>query len=163
MCALHSVMLYLSVCIYLLYSTLLRACMFVVQQAYCHIFQCKYHPQVKMRPPTPIILEDLNVCFWLILCHGHNAALCVCVYCVSDIGWSDKRFSTCPMEIQRLKEKVKLSVLTGYGGPWVCEKSRLQYFLDSRLTDGDKVVSLTCWLPFAPPPLSRKIPGTPGP
>jgi hypothetical protein len=45
---------------------------------------------------------------------------------------------------------------TGRGGPWGCEISRLPHFLDSRLTDGSEVFSLTRRPPFT----SRKIPGT---
>jgi hypothetical protein len=44
----------------------------------------------------------------------------------------------------------------GRGGPWDCETSRLQHFLDNRLTDGGEVLSLTRWPPFTP----RKISGT---
>jgi hypothetical protein len=33
--------------------------------------------------------------------------------------------------------------VTGRGGPYVCEMSRLPHFLDSRLIDGGEVVSLT--------------------
>jgi hypothetical protein len=39
--------------------------------------------------------------------------------------------------------KVKLSLLTGHGGPKGYETSRLAHFLESRLTDGGKPVSLT--------------------
>jgi hypothetical protein len=46
--------------------------------------------------------------------------------------------------------------VTGRGGPLGCETLRLPYFLDNRLTDGGKVVSLTRRPPFTP----RKIPGT---
>jgi hypothetical protein len=45
---------------------------------------------------------------------------------------------------------------TGYGGPYGCGTSRLPHFLDSRLTDGSEVVSLTRRPPLTP----RKIPGT---
>jgi hypothetical protein len=31
--------------------------------------------------------------------------------------------------------------VTGRGGPYGCETSRLPYFLDNRLTDGGEVVS----------------------
>jgi hypothetical protein len=44
--------------------------------------------------------------------------------------------------------------VTGSAGPWGCETSRLPHFLDNRLTDGGKVVSLT-----RRPPLTPKIPG----
>jgi hypothetical protein len=50
-------------------------------------------------------------------------------------------------------KKSKAIPVTGHGGPWVCERSRLPYFPDNRLTDGGKVVSPTCWLPslYTPP------------
>jgi hypothetical protein len=41
----------------------------------------------------------------------------------------------------------------GRGGPQGCETSRLPHFLDSRLTDGGDIVSLTRQPPFTP----RKI------
>jgi hypothetical protein len=46
--------------------------------------------------------------------------------------------------------------VTGHGGLYVCEMSRLQHIPDFWLTDGDEVVSLTHQPPFT----SRKIPGT---
>jgi hypothetical protein len=46
--------------------------------------------------------------------------------------------------------------VTGRGGPKVCETSRLPRFLESQLTDGGEVVSLTRRPPFTP----TKIPGT---
>jgi hypothetical protein len=46
--------------------------------------------------------------------------------------------------------------VTGHGGPWGCEMSRLPHFLDTWLTDGGEVVSLMRQLPFTP----RKILGT---
>jgi hypothetical protein len=46
--------------------------------------------------------------------------------------------------------KGKVLPLTGRRGPQVCETSRLPHFLDSRLTDGGEVVSLTRWPPFIP-------------
>jgi hypothetical protein len=46
--------------------------------------------------------------------------------------------------------------VTGRAGPYGCEMSRLPHFLDNRLTDGGKVVSLTRRPPITP----RKIPGT---
>jgi hypothetical protein len=53
-------------------------------------------------------------------------------------------------------KKSKAIPVTGRGGPYGCEMSRLPHFLDSRLTDGGEVVTLTHWLPFT----CRKIPGT---
>jgi hypothetical protein len=52
------------------------------------------------------------------------------------------------MDIFVICKKVKLSLLTGREGPYGCETSRLPLFLDSRLTDGDKAVSLTRRQPF---------------
>jgi hypothetical protein len=44
---------------------------------------------------------------------------------------------------------VKLSVLTGRGGPQGCERSRVPHLLDNWLTDGGDV-SLMCQPPFTP-------------
>jgi hypothetical protein len=46
--------------------------------------------------------------------------------------------------------------VTGRGGPYGCETSRLPHFLDNRLTGGGKVISLKRQQPFTP----NKIPGT---
>jgi hypothetical protein len=40
--------------------------------------------------------------------------------------------------------------VTGRGGPYGCETSRLPHFLDSRFTDGGEVFSLTRRPPFTP-------------
>jgi hypothetical protein len=40
--------------------------------------------------------------------------------------------------------------VTGREGPQGCEMLMLPHFLDNWLTDGSKVVSLTCWPPFTP-------------
>jgi hypothetical protein len=51
----------------------------------------------------------------------------------------------------KVKEtKGKAIPVTGRGGPEDCETSRLPHFLDNRLTDGSKVVRLTCRLLFTP-------------
>jgi hypothetical protein len=47
-------------------------------------------------------------------------------------------------------KKVKLSPVTGRGGPQGCETSRLPHFLDNRLTDGSEVVSLSRLPPLPP-------------
>jgi hypothetical protein len=51
---------------------------------------------------------------------------------------------------------IMVTPVTGRGGPQGCETSRLPHFLDSRLTDGREVVSLTHRSPFTP----RKVHGT---
>jgi hypothetical protein len=52
--------------------------------------------------------------------------------------------------------KGKAIPVTGRGGLYGSEISRLPHFLDNRLTDGGEVVSLTLLPPFT----TRKIPGT---
>jgi hypothetical protein len=52
--------------------------------------------------------------------------------------------------------KWKTIRVTGRGGPYGCETSRLSHFLDNRLTVGGEVVNLTRRPVFTP----RKIPGT---
>jgi hypothetical protein len=47
-----------------------------------------------------------------------------------------------------LWSKGKAIRVTGRGGPWSCETSRLPHLLDSRLRDGGEVSSLTHWPPF---------------
>jgi hypothetical protein len=42
-----------------------------------------------------------------------------------------------------VREKGKFITLTGRGGPYGCEISRLSHFLDNRLTNGDEIVNLT--------------------
>jgi hypothetical protein len=54
------------------------------------------------------------------------------------------------------EEKSEAIPVTDRRGPEGCETSRLQHFLDNRLTDGSEVVTLTRRPPFT----SRKIPGT---
>jgi hypothetical protein len=55
-----------------------------------------------------------------------------------------------------VKVKGKAIPVTGRGGPWDCEKSRLPHFLENRLTDGGEIVSLTRRSLFT----HRKIPDT---
>jgi hypothetical protein len=52
--------------------------------------------------------------------------------------------------------KCKVIPVTGRESPWGCETSKLPHFLDSRVTDGGKLVSLMRRPPFTP----RKIAGT---
>jgi hypothetical protein len=72
---------------------------------------------------------------------------------------------TCIGRIARNKKNVYRSILIKNGkaipvtrprGPYFCETLRLPHFLDSRLTDGGEVVSLTRRPPFTP----GNIPGT---
>jgi hypothetical protein len=51
--------------------------------------------------------------------------------------------------------KRKSTSVTGRGAPQACETSRLQHFVDNRVTYASEVVRLTRRLPFTP----RKIPG----
>jgi hypothetical protein len=53
------------------------------------------------------------------------------------------------------KGKHKAIPVTGHGGPYDCEMSRLPHFLDNRLTDGGEVVGLKRRPPFTPPPPGR--------
>jgi hypothetical protein len=46
-------------------------------------------------------------------------------------------------KIADMKIKGKDIPVTGRGGPYVCERSRLSHYLDKRLTDGGNVVSPT--------------------
>jgi hypothetical protein len=48
-----------------------------------------------------------------------------------------------PIDLKYLK--LKLSPETSHDGLQVCEMLRIPHCLDSRLTDGDKVVSPTHW------------------
>jgi hypothetical protein len=74
------------------------------------------------------------------------------------------RFSAVPPTLYNLNNdtslynlvKGKAIPVTGRGGPYGCETSRLPHFLDNPLTDGDESVSLTRRTPFIP----REIPGT---
>jgi hypothetical protein len=54
------------------------------------------------------------------------------------------------------KGKGEATPVTGLGSPLGCETSRRPHFLDNRLTDGCKFVSLKRWLPFT----LREVPGT---
>jgi hypothetical protein len=56
----------------------------------------------------------------------------------------------------RKEKKDKAIPVTSREGPHGCETSRLPQFLDNRLTDGGKIVSLTRRPPFTP----KKTPGT---
>jgi hypothetical protein len=60
------------------------------------------------------------------------------------------------MCVQQLPVKVKAIPVKGCEGLYGCEMSRLPHSLDSRLTDGGKVVSLARRPSFTP----GKIPGT---
>jgi hypothetical protein len=45
--------------------------------------------------------------------------------------------------IIKYTKKSKVIPITGFGGVQVCEMSRIPHFLDSEITDGGEVVSLT--------------------
>jgi hypothetical protein len=63
---------------------------------------------------------------------------------------------TARTEVRCKSKKCKAIPVTGCGGPYDCETSRLTHFVDNRLTDGGEIVSLTRRPPFTP----TKIPGT---
>jgi hypothetical protein len=46
--------------------------------------------------------------------------------------------------------KGKAIPVTGHGGPYGCEMSRLPHLLVNQFTDGGEVVSPMHWLPFTP-------------
>jgi hypothetical protein len=75
-----------ALCIYPPYGTHFRACMYVVQQTYHHIIQCKHQTQAKILPPAPRVNEDLNVSLWLIPLDGYSTELCVCIVSVILVG-----------------------------------------------------------------------------
>jgi hypothetical protein len=58
--------------------------------------------------------------------------------------------------VSTIKMKGKAFPVTCHGGTYGCQTSRLPHFLDSHLTGGSEVISLTRRLPFIP----RKISGT---
>jgi hypothetical protein len=65
---------------------------------------------------------------------------------VSELAYREAVFS--------LGKKKKTTIrVTGHGGLYVCETSRLPLLLDSRLTDGGEVVSFPPWPLLTP----RKI------
>jgi hypothetical protein len=47
-------------------------------------------------------------------------------------------------------KKGKAIPVTGRGGPWGCERSRLPHYVGNRPRDGGKVVSLARRPPFTP-------------
>jgi hypothetical protein len=65
-------------------------------------------------------------------------------------------FTNTSVSVPQLKGKGNAIPITGREGAYGCETSRLPHFLDSRLTDGSEVVSLTRRSPFT----LSKIPGT---
>jgi hypothetical protein len=65
----------------------------------------------------------------------------------------------CEFPLHYYKGKGKSIRVTGHRGPLGCETLRTPHFLDSRLTDGGEVVSLTSRPPFTPSP-PRQISGT---
>jgi hypothetical protein len=55
------------------------------------------------------------------------------------------------------KAKDEYITVTGCGVPQGCETSRIQYFLDSQITDGCEVVSLMHRPLFTPPPPPKRF------
>jgi hypothetical protein len=69
-----------------------------------------------------------------------------------EAGWDPELVGT----LWSKRKKGKAIPVTGRGGPWGRDTSRLSHFLDNRLTDGGEVFSLTRRPPFTP----RKVPAT---
>jgi hypothetical protein len=55
-----------------------------------------------------------------------------------------------PVVMKSTKSENKAIPVTDLGGPYVCETSRLLYFIDNGLTDGVEVVSLEPRPSFTP-------------
>jgi hypothetical protein len=65
-----------------------------------------------------------------------------------------KYFSDFHKNLLKKKKKHNDIPVTGRGGPYGCEISRLAYFLDNRITDGGEGVRITLLPPFAPTNIS---------
>jgi hypothetical protein len=63
---------------------------------------------------------------------------------------SKNKYRFSHVQLSQLSRKKDVPKLSRPEGPYGCETSRLPHFLDNRLTDGDKVVSLTRRPPFTP-------------
>jgi hypothetical protein len=73
-------------------------------------------------------------------------------------GRTDMTIVKCVMFhfVKRTRRKGKTIPVTGRGGPWGCETSRLPHFLDNQFAYGGDVASLMRQPPFT----TRKIPGS---
>jgi hypothetical protein len=62
-----------------------------------------------------------------------------------------------PGDFRSLFVDVRSKVISvpGHGVPQGWEMLKFPHFLDNRLIDGSKVVSLTCWPPFTPKNIPR--------
>jgi hypothetical protein len=93
------------------------------------------------------------------LIHPHRTANCSATiecgerYSVVSIWWLAEPLLRA---VKKVKKKGKSIHVTGRGSPWSCKTTRLQQFLENRLTDDGEVVSLTRRPPFTP----RNIPST---
>jgi hypothetical protein len=79
---------------------------------------------------------------------------CCTAACFSPVGMETNLSDLLPLTLG--KGKIKAIPVTGRGGPYDCETSRLPHFLDNQFRDGGEIVSLTRRPPLPP----RKIPGT---
>jgi hypothetical protein len=76
-------------------------------------------------------------CWYMLIASSTHCHLCIksviCNNCTVLIFWAGMHFI----------KKGKVIPITGRGGPYGCETSRLPHFLDNRLTDGGKFIGLT--------------------
>jgi hypothetical protein len=66
----------------------------------------------------------------------------LCHFCENLVCNISKLNSRIFKDNYKFRQKGKAVPLTGRGGPYDCETSRLPHFLDNRLTDGGEVISL---------------------
>jgi hypothetical protein len=78
--------------------------------------------------------RQFTVCMILLIMVCVCVCMCMCIY----------RYIVYIVNIYLRYKKGKDISVTGHGGPYGCETSRLPHFLDDRLTGSGEVVSLTC-------------------
>jgi hypothetical protein len=116
---------------------------------------------VRQRPFIPRKIPGTHFCQRLSRPQGHSAAgrIMSIKNATTSSGIEPANFRPVTQCLNKRSYHVpqgKNIHVTGCRGPYSCETSRLQHFLDNRFTDGDEVVRLVRQRPFNP----RKIPGT---